>query len=453
MGRKRIHLTADQKSAATRQYNKTHYARQKGKMKVSRCTTCKSNFDTMLLQRESNKALLSLLSTHSTSTSFSWPDEVTELSIGQTVKQGLFPSGQIPPEIATDPVFIHSINHPMELRILTIAPHSLSPKVLQSIKGGEIPHDYSFHENAQLSNPGDGTTGLCIFETSAASPDFVFMAPSFVRNEDTAQMGIEEDVSIRSMATGARMGAASGYLMLPHDTTCFDPRSLSVATQNERALFRGDNHNSTAVSVDYITRRGRKRRWASTYRDMYMSRITTISKKQEALLSSCYRRLLIKEMLSRVRCLAAASLLQLTPLTLAQPWKKLEDAIDRRHSLASNKWHLCDRSLTCWEAILLEWACSTGEMRNHEACCTHQDGNKSHFMETMWLGGKSDPTDTSASTSKVRAMTNGKLVLPVEGLVIDIKCGHDFLHLGLKKTMHVPDNTRNHHNWSRVHGP
>jgi hypothetical protein len=180
MGRKRIHHTADEKSAAVRQYNKSHYAQRKGKMKVSHCNTCKCNFDTMLLQRESNKALLRLLSTHSTSTSFSWPDEVSKLSIGQTVKQGLFPSGHIPPEIATDPVFVHSLYHHLELRILTIPPHSLSPKVLQSIKGGEIPHDYSFNQNAQLSIPGDGTIGLCIFENRAHSPDFVFMAPSLL---------------------------------------------------------------------------------------------------------------------------------------------------------------------------------------------------------------------------------------------------------------------------------
>jgi hypothetical protein len=98
-----------------------------------------------------------------------------------------------------DPVFVHSLYHHLELRILTIPPHSLSPKVLQSIKGGEIPHDYSFNQNVQLSLPGDGTISLCIFENRAISPDFVFMAPSFVRNEDTAQMGIEEDVSIRAI--------------------------------------------------------------------------------------------------------------------------------------------------------------------------------------------------------------------------------------------------------------
>jgi hypothetical protein len=35
------------------------------------------------------------------------------------------------------------------------------------------------------------------------------------------------------------------------NTTCFDPQSLSVGTHNQRELFRGVNHKSTALSVDY----------------------------------------------------------------------------------------------------------------------------------------------------------------------------------------------------------
>jgi hypothetical protein len=44
--------------------------------------------------------------------------------------------------------------------------------------------------------------------------------------------------------------------------------------------------------------------------------------------------------------------------------------------------------LSCW-GILLEWACKTGDAQPR-GLPYHQDGNKSHFMETMWLGGKSD---------------------------------------------------------------
>jgi hypothetical protein len=412
----------------------------------------------MLLQGETNKALLSLLSSHCASTSFAWPDDVTELNISDTILLGLFPDGHIPPEISQDLLFIDSVYRKFEVRVLRIPHHSLSKKFLQSIKGAELPKDFAFDPNSLLSNPGDGTIGLCILDTpisdSTSSPDFLFMCPSFLRNEDIVEMGIDEDKSIKEMVKGARMGAASGFLLLPHNTTCFDPQSLSVGTHNQRELFRGVNHKSTALSVDYTApATGKRIRWASAYRDMNMSRFSHDSKKRMALVSPCYRRLLIKEMSSRLRCLSVTSLFHLNPLGGPNIWQQLIAAIVGRNSASSHQWQTADASVSCWEAILLEWACKTGEMRNHEACRTHQDGNKSHFMETMWLGGKSDSKAATSSTAQVKAMTNGKLVLPIQGVVFDIRCGRDFLHMGLKVTMHVPDETRDHLNWSRVHGP
>jgi len=117
------------------------------------------------------------------------------------------------------------------------------------------------------------------------------------------------------------------------------------------------------------------------------------------------------------------------------------------------EWQMQVVGLSFWQAILLEWATSTGEMRNPEACYCHTDGNKSHFMETMWLGGKVDLKDQSSSTTKVKGMTNGKLVLPVQGVIFDVRCGSDLLHLCLKNTMHAADETRDRLNFTRVHGP
>jgi hypothetical protein len=92
-------------------------------------------------------------------------------------------------------------------------------------------------------------------------------------------------------------------------------------------------------------------------------------------------------------------------------------------------------------------------MRNHEACHCHVDGNKSNFMETMWLGGKVDVSDPTESTKKVHLMKKGKLVLPIQGLVFDMRCGTDLMHLALTNTMHIADETRDRFNWTRVHGP
>lgn len=135
-------------------------------------------------------------------------------------------------------------------------------------------------------------------------------------------------------------------------------------------------------------------------------------------------------------------------------WARLLAAIQNTDSNSFKAWQVAEKSLSLWEQILLEWAMSAGELQNHEACGAHHaDGNSSHFLETMWLGGKVDSTDKTKCTRKVQSMQNGKMLLPLQGVVFDMRCGSDFLHLSLCKTIHVADETRERCNWSRVHGP
>jgi hypothetical protein len=160
-------------------------------------------------------------------------------------------------------------------------------------------------------------------------------------------------------------------------------------------------------------------------------------------------------MTSRFRILCVCEILELTPPARAgveSVWLNLRSAIERI-SDSHREWNQACDHLSNWEIVLLEWATSSGEMRNHQACYCHEDGNKSNLLETMWLGGKVRGNDKTTSTTKVKGMTNGKLVLPIQGLVFDIQCGRDLLHLALTNTMHVPDDTRNCYNYSRVHGP
>ena len=105
------------------------------------------------------------------------------------------------------------------------------------------------------------------------------------------------------------------------------------------------------------------------------------------------------------------------------------------------------------ESKLLSWACSTGEMRNHESVKTHFDGNKSHPVETMSLFGRVSINAKNLSKNSVKDMEDGYLLLPLEGVTIKIQCGYDLIHCSLKSTLHLADNSRNTCNWSRVHGP
>jgi hypothetical protein len=289
--------------------------------------------------------------------------------------------------------------------------------------------------------------------------DFVFVCSSALENEHTVKIAEEEDPAIKGMEKGKRAGAASGFSILPHCTSCYDPSSLSTATHNDRELVRGPKQMSTACTVQCTNSEGRRIEDFQVHGDMNMSRFCKAKKKLAALGSASYRKILILEMTSRIRVLSLTMMLKLTrrpDVEVKCIWHRIIMAINNVNSKSdsSNEWKRVDGMLSHWEIIMLEWATSTGEMRNHEACHAHEDGNKSHFLETMWLGGKSDAKDKTTSTTKVKGMTNGKLVRPIQGVVFDIRCGSDLLHLCLKNTMHhAPDETRDRCNFSRVHGP
>lgn len=312
MGRTKKYHTPEERKAARVQYNQNYKAKQSALREIASCPTHNSNVATMILESESNKALRTLLGTHSACTSHAWPDKVTEYDIFETVLTSLFPNG-IPPEIRQDRLFYTSICIPVSLRVLTLPHISLAPKQMKALQGGKIEGDYQFDPKTILSNPGDGTIGLVIVQSKSGEnkdADFVFVCSSAVRNEDIVKMGEEENKSIKEMVKGSRAGPASGYSVLPRDTFCFDPISFALillalillATHNNRVLkTRGPNQQSTANSVSYSNKQNIRKLFVSAYRDMHMGRFSKATKKKEALESECYMRVLMLEMMSRLR--------------------------------------------------------------------------------------------------------------------------------------------------------
>ena len=113
--------------------------------------------------------------------------------------------------------------------------------------------------------------------------------------------------------------------------------------------------------------------------------------------------------------------------------------------------------MSIWKSVLLEYALTTGEMRNHENLKAHVDGNTSHFMETMTIFGRNHNSDhfaNSKSSSRfVNEVDNAKLVLLYCNTTLEIECGNDIIHSKLTNTVHVADRSRCSRNISKVHGP
>jgi hypothetical protein len=109
-----------------------------------------------------------------------------------------------------------------------------------------------------------------------------------------------------------------------------------------------------------------------------------------------------------------------------------------------------------FESMMLAWSTTTGQMNSHCAIHAHADGNLSHEIETMTLFGRTDPNESNVrgtSGDSDFKFKSGSLVFPLDDFVVKLSCAKMNMHCNLKNILHVPDNTRNLHNWSKVHGP
>ena len=94
------------------------------------------------------------------------------------------------------------------------------------------------------------------------------------------------------------------------------------------------------------------------------------------------------------------------------------------------------------DCVLLEYACGTGEMRNHQALFALTHKNTSHPVESMMIFGKVPEGEERESTTIVNTMINGLLIQPFERLVWELQCGRDVLHSRFSVTYHLSDHSR-----------
>ena len=271
--------------------------------------------------------------------------------------------------------------------------------------------------------------------------DFIIMVKSHFNELSVLEQSLNEMKDISSGKTSPRAGAAGG-VMLP-GSTC---QSLSRVTKNDRVLCV--RSRSTGMSLTYRNSQGIVKSRNSVYSDLLMTRHNAKKKFKKMLNSEALQRLSVMEMISRLRSFILLDYKNMLPIEIS-----LKDFKNMTSDRIKMEEQFQEAGRTPMESKLLSWACSTGEMRNHQAVKTHFDGNKSHPVETMSLFGRIPVNSRQLTVDHVKSMECGYPLLPLEGVTIQIQCGYDLLHCSLKSTLHLADNTRNTCNWSKVHGP
>ena len=271
--------------------------------------------------------------------------------------------------------------------------------------------------------------------------DFIIITKSQFNELSVLEQSLNEMKYISKGAIASRAGAAGG-VMLPFN----ECRSLSKVTLNDRVLCA--RKKSVGMSVSYRNNEGVVKGRNAIYNDLYMKRYDSKQKFRLVKSSLAYQRLLIREMISRLKAFFILDHERLIPIH-----KSLEGFknVDGNRLMMEKIFVTMGR--TNFESKLLSWACSTGEMRNHQAVSAHVDGNKSHPVETMSVFGRLPIDSKTLKVEYVKEMKAAFLLLPLEGLTLKMLCGYDLVHCCLKSTVHLADNSRNTCNWTKVHGP
>ena len=343
---------------------------------------------------------------------------------------------------------------------------------LMKVAGGNLPKDFVPPPQQILRNVDDGTWTIVSWtpRTTSDAKDYVILGPPIeIPAEIIDTICRQQTARVQNFGKAERYGGSAGGHEEPCDEIIFRPVSNSLATHDGIPCYR-KAPDGTAVyhSVSYYRANPNKvdGKFATVnvYPDLYMDRYDKHDKRTQAIKSEAIRMKLVKEMQSRLTAMIILQFLKLDlknfdhdePESIEQdnPWRTFLEAVDRASKKNIQKqWRSDGKICSDWELILLEYACATGEMRNHQALACHKDGNKSHMLESMMLFGKVAAEDETNASTQLQQMKPGFLAFPHLGLYVEMRCGIDVLHSHLKHTYHAADETRNTYNMSFVHGP
>ena len=334
----------------------------------------------------------------------------------------------------------HTLKEPLPYRTMTIKEiFSNYNTIAASVMGVGLPNDISIPlMNPSLVSAPEHEFGLMKLPRKN---DFIVIVKSNYDKISILEQSLNEMRDICYGKISSRAGAAGG-IMLP-DNQC---KSLSKVTTNERVLCV--RSKGVGLSLTYRNYDGAVKGRNSIYNDLYMSRFNAKMKFRKMLKSVAMQRLVVTEMVSRLRTFILLDKENIIPIE-----RSLDTFLrysKERHEMEA-AFLKTGRSLL--ESKLLSWACTTGEMRNHQAVKSHFDGNKSHPVETMSLFGRLPIDINNLNVDYLSTMQPGYLILPLEGVTIKMNCGTDLIHCSLKRTLHLADNSRNTCNWTKVHGP
>ena len=333
-----------------------------------------------------------------------------------------------------------------------------STKLLNELKGGRLsPGSYCSKEcSSVIEAPSDGSMGMLILD-EASYDVFCFSKCKGMQCKqytDSLRLVAANEFSKKGeMITNgylAQRSCGTGGHFIPnhHPTpTCASGQAKCDSTGLVSHLYH-KKPMSKAANQELIYPSGT---FPQTYVDVQMTRFEKSSKRRLLLDNPEEMALALvhgEDRVSAIRALCQVNHVEQEKLLAGL--KVAFDAVCCPGSKAHAQWEKAYPGISKKEATLLEYACCTGEMRNHYAAAAHCDGTKSQVLESMFYANYPGLDGQKAGGTKE---SNGAhLHLPTLGVTIRVIPGTTACHSILRSTYHLADSSRGTTNFAMLSG-
>ena len=302
-------------------------------------------------------------------------------------------------------------------------------QISKEIAGAHWHMPHGSHPNTVMLDSSYDVTLVLLPFRRGYGPDqqrnFVMLLNSHMQQSIVDSFSANEHAkSISHNKLGHRPGPAAGVCRLQDRTKC---KSFSKVTNKATTLLLASGKHGCNMKAMYYNDNNEIKHTTYGYPSIKMNRLEKSGKLKEAKHCESYRHVLLKEAIGYIFALAGLSKLNILE---ACELSNLREILGRSHNT------------TTIEQILIQWMCTKGEMRNHQAVACHCDGNNSQSLEIYSVFNR-------VGLPKKDAF----IFLPLDNILLQLKCGQHMMICNLTHTPHVPDQSRNTHNFSKVHGP
>ena len=257
--------------------------------------------------------------------------------------------------------------------------------------------------------------------------NFAVVMPSMYDQQQVMQFRAREQGYIDEGCLDKRPGAGSGVYTLDEVNLSFN-ENVTKPTTVYVASKKKSSGGMRAHYISSITNKPTICTWG--YKSMRLLKLSSGDRLRDVKACPDYAHIMLSDAL---RCIVSMAVIKKAGISSpGRDGKYLGVLAELIHSNPSVS---ITHELICW-------MCMTEEQRYHEALACHADMECSNPYEVYSL----------FSRHKVEC-GDGMLYFPLHNMILRIRSNAEMMVLNFSKTLHVPDQSRNKENFSRVHLP